>query len=326
MKLSNALHIDIARIDKEMLRIVKYDRDVPRHSIIQKSVENLVASGGKRLRPMMVIVGSRFGDKASKTQVLQLAAAAELIHVASLIHDDIIDESDTRRGQQALHKATDVNKAVHVANYLMARVVELLTQFGEDGQQFIRELSGFTTSKLCLGEYQQLNNQYNYDIPMETYLDKSNNKTAVLMAACLQVGAQIAKAKQPVIEQLYAFGEYVGMAFQIRDDVLDFTQSSEQLGKPAGMDLINGQVTLPVLYALQDPDLAPRIRAIHADTPAEEAADVVEAIRKSGVMAQVLNQSEAYMDKARDIVRQLEAYEAHEDLEQIWRYFAARDH
>ncbi|WP_442603331.1 polyprenyl synthetase family protein [Paenibacillus sp. KN14-4R] len=326
MKLSEALNIDITRIDKEMLRIVKHDRDVPRQSIIQKSVADLVASGGKRIRPMLVIVGSRFGQEASKAQVLQLAAAAELIHVASLIHDDIIDESDMRRGQQALHKATDVNKAVHVANYLMARVVELLTKYGEDGQQFIQELSGITTSKLCLGEYQQLNNQYNYDIPMETYLDKSNNKTAILMAACLQIGAQAAKADPKVVELLYAFGENLGMAFQIKDDVLDFTQSSAQLGKPAGTDLMNGQVTLPVLYALQDPELAPRIRSIHADTAPEETQDVIKAIRESGVMEKVIERSDVYMDKARDIITQLNTYEAHEDLAHIWRYFSARDH
>jgi heptaprenyl diphosphate synthase len=327
MKLSEALHIDIDRIDKEMIDLVRYDRDLSVFSVVKRSVIELIQAGGKRLRPMMVIIGSRFGTELQDKQLIRLAAAAEFIHASSLIHDDIIDHADQRRQQPTLHVKTDVYTATHVANYMMARIVEALLEYSEEDktEDYLQELIAAAPSRLCLGEYQQLNTRFDYDISLKMYLEKTMNKTALLMAACLQVGARAAGADERVAQKLFDFGEAVGMSFQIRDDLLDFVQTQEKLGKPAGADLMNGQVTLPVIYALEDEVLGTRIRGLHEHSTLNEFQAIVEAIRQSDALERTEAMSREYMQKAWDIIDELRDFEAHQDLEVIWHYFNHRD-
>lgn len=327
MKLSEALHIDIDRIDKEMIDLVRYDRDLSVFSVVKRSVIELIQAGGKRLRPMMVIIGSRFGTALEEKSLIRLAAAAEFIHASSLIHDDIIDQADQRRQQPTLHVKTDVYTATHVANYMMARIVEAILEYSDDDktEDYLQELIAAAPSRLVLGEYQQLNTRFEFDISLDAYLEKTMNKTALLMAACLQVGARAAEVDERVAQKLFAFGEAVGMSFQIRDDLLDFTQTQEKLGKPAGTDLMNGQITLPVIYALEDEALGGRIRALHEHSPMSEFQAVVEEIRQSDALARTEAMSQAYMQKAWEIIDELRHFEAHQDLEVIWHYFNQRD-
>lgn len=325
MKLHEALDISLKAVDREIENMVKFDRDIPRASQLAKSIIELIRSGGKRVRPLMVIVGSRFGPAPDEQKIWRLAAAAEFIHAASLIHDDIIDDSPVRRGQKAMHIKLGVSGALHVGNYMSARVIELISVYSADRDKYAYNLSFLATTQLCLGEYQQLAHLYDYGVTIEQYLEKSKNKTAQLMATCLQTGAQASGADSETAELLYAFGEKLGMSFQIRDDVLDFTQSAEQLGKPAGSDLRSGQITLPVLFALQDERLAPRIRAITAASPAAEVEAVVAAIQASGALEQTERLSSRYLDEAREIIGRLARYPAHRDLQALLDYFGGRD-
>ncbi|MGG6311529.1 polyprenyl synthetase family protein [Paenibacillus macerans] len=325
MKLDETLNISLKAVDREIENLVKSDRDVSRSSQLAKSIVELVRSGGKRVRPLMVIVGSRFGPAPDQRKIWRLAAAAEFIHAASLIHDDIIDDSPMRRGQKAMHIRLGVTEALHVGNYMSARVIELISVYSADRERFVYNLSSLATTKLCLGEYQQLSHLFDYGVTVEQYLEKSRNKTAQLMATCLQIGAQAAGADTATADQLYAFGEKLGMSFQIRDDVLDFTQSAEKLGKPAGSDLRSGQVTLPVLFALRNEALAPAIRAISADSPAAEVDAVVAAIQASDALEQTEELSRRYLSEAQDIVDRLRRYPAHRDLQALLDYFGGRD-
>lgn len=324
MKLDKALNISLTSVDQEIENIVKYDKDVPRSSVLAKSIVDLVRSGGKRIRPLMVIVGSRFGPTPNQRKVGRLAAAAEFIHAASLIHDDIIDNSPMRRGQPALHMKLGVKEAIHVGNYMSARVIELVTVYSAERERFAYDLSSLATTQLCLGEYQQLSHLYDYEVSIEQYLEKSKNKTAQLMATCLKIGALAAGAKDEVANMLYTFGENLGMSFQIRDDLLDFTQSSQQLGKPAGSDLRKGQVTLPVLYALQDSRISPSIRAISSNTPSSDIDDVIVSIQQSDALARTEELSRHYLDEAMEIINQLQQYDAHGDLQTLLHYFSDR--
>nr|WP_181873281.1 polyprenyl synthetase family protein [Fontibacillus phaseoli] len=325
MKLDDALGISLRSVDREIENMVKYDKDVPRSSELVKSILDLVRSGGKRVRPLMVIVGSRFGPSPDERKTWRLAAAAEFIHAASLIHDDIIDDSPVRRGQKALHIKLGVNGALHVGNYMSARVIELISAYSADRERYVYDLSSLATTQLCLGEYQQLSHLFDYEVTLEGYLEKSKNKTAQLMATCLKIGAQSAGADESVADLLYSFGEKLGIAFQIRDDILDFTQSAEKLGKPAGSDLRKGQVTLPVLYALRNERLAPSIRAITADTPPAITDEVIAAIQQSGALKESENLSARYLDEAQDIISRLSRYPAHRDLQALLNYFGGRD-
>ncbi|RCX13580.1 heptaprenyl diphosphate synthase [Fontibacillus phaseoli] len=325
IKLDDALGISLRSVDREIENMVKYDKDVPRSSELVKSILDLVRSGGKRVRPLMVIVGSRFGPSPDERKTWRLAAAAEFIHAASLIHDDIIDDSPVRRGQKALHIKLGVNGALHVGNYMSARVIELISAYSADRERYVYDLSSLATTQLCLGEYQQLSHLFDYEVTLEGYLEKSKNKTAQLMATCLKIGAQSAGADESVADLLYSFGEKLGIAFQIRDDILDFTQSAEKLGKPAGSDLRKGQVTLPVLYALRNERLAPSIRAITADTPPAITDEVIAAIQQSGALKESENLSARYLDEAQDIISRLSRYPAHRDLQALLNYFGGRD-
>lgn len=324
MKLDKALNISLTSVNQEIENIVKYDKDVPRSSVLAKSIIDLVRSGGKRIRPLMVIVGSRFGPTPNQRKVGRLAAAAEFIHAASLIHDDIIDNSSIRRGQPALHVKLGVKEAIHVGNYMSARVIELITVYSAERERFAYDLSSLATTQLCLGEYQQLTHLYDYEVSIEQYLEKSKNKTAQLMATCLKIGALATGAKDEVANMLYTFGEKLGMSFQIRDDLLDFTKSTQQLGKPAGSDLRKGQVTLPVLYALQDSRIAPSIRAISPNTPSSDIDDVIVSIQQSDALERTEELSQHYLDEAMAIITQLQHYDAHRDLQTLLHYFNDR--
>lgn len=325
MKLDEALDISLRAVDREIQNIVKYDKDVPRSSTLAKSIIDQIQSGGKRIRPLMVIVGSRFGKPQDKRKIWQLAAAAEFIHAASLIHDDIIDNSSLRRGQPALHVKLGVNEALHVGNYMSARVIELISTYSAERERYAYDLSSLVTTQLCIGEYQQLTHLYDYDVTIEEYIEKSKNKTAQLMASCLRIGALAAGVDQATADLLYSFGEKLGISFQIRDDILDFTQSSEKLGKPAGSDLRHGQVTLPVLFALEDESLAPQIRAISADTPSQLIDPVIAAIQQSDALAKTELLSKHYLDEAAALIDQLSVYPAHKDLRVLLDFFSGRD-
>ncbi|AZK44918.1 polyprenyl synthetase family protein [Paenibacillus lentus] len=325
MKINEQLGISLRTVDKEIENIVKFDKDVPRSSDLAQSIIGLIRSGGKRVRPLMVIVGSRFGPAPDERKVWRLAAAAEFIHAASLIHDDVIDDSPVRRGDKAMHIKLGVNRAIHVGNYMSARVIELISVYSADRERYVYDLSSLVTTQLCLGEYQQLSHLFDYDVTIEQYLEKSRNKTAQLIAACLRIGALSAEADEETADQLYNFGEKLGMAFQIRDDILDFTQSSEKLGKPAGSDLRSGQVTLPVLFALQDEALAPKIRAVNEHTPAEYTDEIIAAIQNSDALEKTEALSQQYLTEAQQIIDRLSHYPAHRDLKVLLKFFSGRE-
>lgn len=323
MKLHEALNLDLKRINREIENIVRFDPDLHRSSIVASHVLELIRSGGKRLRPLMVMVGTRFGPKTCGRKQWQLAAAAEFIHAASLVHDDVIDRSELRRGQPAMHVTTGVGAAVHIGSYMSLRIVELLSQYADDEEQYVHDLSAMATTQLCLGEYQQMAHAYDYDQTLEEYLEKTRNKTALLMATCLRIGALSTGCSARTAELLYEFGECLGLHFQIRDDLMDYTEDAATLGKPAGSDLRHGQVTLPVLIALQNPDLSPSIRSISPSSPEADIERVMELIRQSGALEEAGRFSRNYLKRAEDIIRQLEDYPAHRDLNTLLQYFSA---
>lgn len=326
MKLNETLNIPLRSIDREIENIVKHDKQLSNSDLLSQSILELVHAGGKRIRPLMVIVGSRFGPTPDKKKIWQLAAVAEFIHASSLIHDDIIDDSPLRRGKPALHVQLGIQRAIYLGNYMSARVMELVAEYSVDQERYAYDLSSLVTTQLCLGEYQQLTHKFDYDITIHQYLEKTKNKTAGLMASCLEIGARAAEASEDVYSLLYQFGEKLGMSFQIRDDVLDFVQTSNQLGKPAGNDLRSGQVTLPVLYALQDERYASTIRSIHAESKPDELQIAIDAISNSDALAKTEALSNQYLSEAQTIIEQLMDYPAHRDLQTLLNYFSGRDY
>ncbi len=334
-KLHDRLHIDLGSIDDALLNVILSDADLPRPSVVFDSVTNLIRAGGKRLRPMMVLVGSRFGEPGTprrSDRVMRTAAMLEYLHMASLVHDDIIDGADRRRGVPTVHKTTDVRTAILIANYMMVRAVEWAVPSAsgdspedtEDSAEHAcrcAELAAMVT-ELCRGEYSQLHHRFDLDMTLEQYLDKTRSKTALLMAQCLKAGADAAGAPREIGFALHDFGEAIGMAFQIRDDLLDFTQQAGTIGKPVGADLRNGIVTLPVLYAMEDPALNERIRGLHADASTDEFDAVIAAIAASDALPRAEELSQAYVRQAERIADRLADHPAQPSLALLAEYFA----
>lgn len=345
MKLHEALNIDLNAVNRALRSVIESDPDLPSESVVREQALRLISAGGKRLRPMMVITGSRFGDAKKAEEVLQTAVLLEYLHTASLIHDDIIDQSELRRGEATLHTITDIPTAIHTANYMIARALEWAAEADNaaddqqdaardhtsgtspetrtsrgSGAEHYAELAAITT-ELCLGEYEQLDHRFNYDLTLEQYLTKTKRKTALLMALCLQAGGKASRADETVCQLLYEFGESLGIAFQIADDVLDFTKPSDILGKPAGADLRNGNLTLPILYALENPLLAPRIRSIHAESSDDELAAVIQCVNESGATERSLQFAREYAARSSNIIDRLSAFPASRDLQVLFDYF-----
>ncbi|WP_020615463.1 polyprenyl synthetase family protein [Paenibacillus daejeonensis] len=325
MKLHDQLGVDLRVIDATLREVIRTDRDLPASSIVRDGILKLIDAGGKRLRPIMVIVGSRFGKLERRRPVLRVAALVEYLHMASLIHDDIIDQADLRRGAPTLHTQIGISGAVLTGNYMMARVLEWAAEAAPDREPDAQEQQqsqlAASLSELCIGEYQQLHNRFNFDLTLQHYLDKTRRKTALLLALCLRAGAHSTHAEPEVAELLYQLGEALGMTFQIRDDIMDFTQQEGQLGKPVGADLRNGNITLPVLYALEEPELAQQIRALGPTANAAAFDEAIREIAASNAIERCEAMADSYAQAALALIGQLAQHPASPQLRVLAQYF-----
>lgn len=222
-----------------------------RHPILFAAAEHLFGAGGKRLRPAIVLLLTRAvtSEASIPPKHLRLAEITEMIHTASLVHDDVVDESSLRRGVPTVHSSFDNRVAVLAGDFLFAQSSWHLANL--DNLRVVKLLSRVIMD-LAEGEIQQGLSQFNSGLSIQDYLQKSYYKTASLMAnSCKSVGV-LSGLSEDLIEQFFNYGRHLGLAFQIVDDVLDFTGTEEVLGKPAGSDLRSGNLTAPALYAMEN--------------------------------------------------------------------------
>jgi all-trans-nonaprenyl-diphosphate synthase len=222
-----------------------------RHPILYAAAEHLFGAGGKRIRPAIVLLLARATtpDHEILPKHLRLAEITEMIHTASLVHDDVVDESAVRRGVPTVHSRFGNRVAVLAGDFLFAQSSWHLANL--DNLAVVKLLSRVIMD-LAEGEIQQGLNRFDTTLSIEAYLQKSYYKTASLIAnSCKSVGV-LSGVPETMAEQLYQYGRHLGLAFQIVDDVLDFTGSTDVLGKPAGSDLKSGNLTAPVLYAMEE--------------------------------------------------------------------------
>ena len=209
----------------------------------------IVAAGGKRLRPLLVlIVAKALGYQGDKHHIS--AAIIEFIHTATLLHDDVVDESDRRRGRETANALFGNAASVLVGDFLYTRSFQLMVKL--DKMQIMQILAD-TTNQIAEGEVLQLMNCNDPDATEESYFEVIRNKTAILFAAACQLGA-IISGREDLAEDMHEFGLRLGLAFQLMDDALDYTADSEELGKNVGDDLAEGKPTLPLIYAKQHAD------------------------------------------------------------------------
>ena len=221
-----------------------------RHPILGAAAEHLFEAGGKRIRPAIVLLASKatMPNQQLTHYHRRLAEITEMIHTASLVHDDVVDEADLRRNVKSVNNLFDNKIAVLAGDFLFAQSSWYLANL--DSLEVVKLLSEVIRD-YAEGEILQSINCFDTSASIDAYLDKSYYKTASLMANSSKASAVLSDATPEVIENLYHYGRNLGLAFQIVDDILDFTTSTEVLGKPAGSDLASGNLTAPVLYALE---------------------------------------------------------------------------
>jgi len=245
--------------------------------------------GGKRLRPALVILSGRMFAPATEP-FYSLAAAVDMLHTATLIHDDLLDEAPLRRGRETLHTIWPAGATVLAGDYLLGQAISLIAELEHPR---IFKVFGETRCTLCAGEIRRLVAPGGYS--RQNYYRSIEAKTASLFAASTEMAGILAGAGDMQIAALRRFGRELGMAFQIVDDVLDFIGDEAQLGKPAGSDFRQGLVTLPVLYCLERvEDNGPVHAVLSGQWDDEHVQAAIEAIRSSGAIEASLAEARAY--------------------------------
>jgi octaprenyl-diphosphate synthase len=230
--------------------------------LINQMAHYIVGNGGKRLRPMLLLLAAKALGNVSDKHLI-LAAVIEFIHTATLLHDDVVDESDLRRGKESANAVWGNAASVLVGDYLYSSAFEMMVR---TGNMRVMEILSKTTTAIAEGEVLQLLNCNNPETTEAKYLEVIARKTAILFSAATRLGAVIADAPPKIEENLALYGQHLGVAFQLIDDALDYKANQEDLGKNLGDDLAEGKPTLPLIYAIE-----------HGT--AEESAIVIEAIK-----------------------------------------------
>lgn len=307
---------DLAFIERELEQSV--DSSSP---IIRQASLLLLRAGGKRIRPIFVILSSKFGDY-SMEKVAKVAVSLELIHMASLVHDDVIDDSDKRRGFKTVKAKWDNRIAMYTGDYIFSRA---LMSIGEIEIREVHQLLAETMLEICKGEIIQIDFQKKVDQTFRDYLRRIKRKTALLLSSSCELGALVSNASPDVVRKLQRFGYFAGMAFQIVDDILDITSTDEKLGKPAGSDLLNGHLTLPTLYIKDEKEFQPYLqRSFDGTLTEEERAEMIKYIRKSGAIERAQRVSDLYLKKAIDELESLPEGEAKSALLKIAEFLGKR--
>ena len=249
--------------------------------LLEAALSHIRQRGGKRMRPMLVLLmAQNFGRVTNVTQ--NAAVGLELLHTASLVHDDVVDESAERRGQASVNANYNNKVAVLVGDYVLSTA--LLRVSITENQRIVQILSELGRT-LAAGEILQLSNVQNQLISEDVYYQIINSKTAALFEACAKIGALSASASEQAVLDAAKFGQYIGMIFQIRDDIFDYFDSA-QIGKPTGNDMAEGKLTLPVIYALNstnDDSMMNLARKVKAGTVSpDEISSLVEFTKRNG--------------------------------------------
>lgn len=254
---------DLTELEDELLSVIHSPED-----LISEISKHLVKAGGKRLRPALYLVCARTNCTDLK-EIMPMALAIELIHMATLVHDDVIDNASTRRGRPTANVCWGNHPSVLTGDYLFAKAFSIIAAHVDT--RMLKILTDVICT-LCEGEIIQDKETFNPDQVEDQYLVRIAKKTADFIAASCELGARAAGLAENDVEALRKYGYSIGMAFQITDDILDVTASSEQIGKPVGNDLRQGIVTLPVIYALEHSAHRDELREIILNRVATEAA------------------------------------------------------
>lgn len=277
--------------------VARMDSPVP---MIPQLAGYLIAAGGKRIRPLMTLAATALygGDMA---RAHRLATSVEFIHTATLLHDDVVDDSGERRGQKSANVIFGNEASVLVGDFLFSRAFQLMV---EDGNLHVLKVLSDASAIIAQGEVLQLSVQGNLETSMDEYLNVIKGKTAALFAAACEVGPLISNDDRNAAQIMCEYGMNLGIAFQIADDVLDYSANQEKLGKAVGDDFREGKMTAPVIFALQNTNAEEREFWLRTMANKEQTdSDLVRAqsiMNRHGALAKSVDLARSYAQKARE--------------------------
>ena len=303
---------DDLRLVEDALDRVKHVENFP---ALAKMLAHVLGGGGKRIRPAIALLAGKFGDYDIDLHV-PLAASIELLHTATLVHDDVIDASPSRRGRATANELFNNSAAVMLGDYMFAHSAELISR--TENTQVVR-LFAHTIMAIAGGELHQDMSAYEYGQDTMEYFGRIEGKTASLFATSAEGGAMVARCAPDEREALRLYGLNVGMAFQVVDDILDFAGDEQEMGKPIGNDLLQGTLTLPSLLLMERyPKDNPIKKAFRGRRPkTEHVAQAVYMVLNSDILNESYAVARDFSDRALDAISSLPKIEARSALEDV---------
>ena len=284
---------DLARVEEHLQRAVETDNE-----LLRDIASHLISAGGKRVRPGFAITAAAAASPEfapAERDVILGAVAVELVHQGSLYHDDVMDSATTRRTVESVNSKWGNLKAILAGDFLLGRASEIAASLGTE----VAGLLASTISHLCDGQVRELEYLYRIDRSEDSYFSSIDGKTASLLSAACRIGGIVGGLDRSRIDDLTTFGRSYGLAFQIVDDILDLTASDDELGKPAGNDLLEGVYTLPVLRAMQHEVYGPKLTSL-LGRPIDIAArdEARELVRSAGGFTSAHSDARRLADEA----------------------------
>ena len=294
-------------------------------ALVNTVAAHILNSGGKRIRPLLLLLSARLCGYTGREHH-QLGSLVEFIHTATLLHDDVVDDADIRRGQRTARKIWGNQISILVGDYLYSKAICQIVDFRSQG---INEVLAEACKKMAEGEVLQLYYNGNPAMPESEYLKVVEHKTAGLIAASCRMGAILADATEAQQDALFRFGQFLGMAFQVADDTLDYTANGERLGKTLGQDLRQGKATLPLLHLLQHCSEQDRQMIIdHMETRTlteEDLGRLIRLMEEFGSIAHAMDRARTFVDAAQRELSQFEDSTAKRALSVAADYMVTRD-
>jgi heptaprenyl diphosphate synthase len=272
---------------------------------LQEAALQFIAAGGKRLRPLLIILASKLGS-ADSQQVVTAAAALELVHLGSLVHDDIVDESPLRRGRPSANATYGNKVAVLLGDFFFARSLNLARAAGVETVKVISDV----ISSLVEGELQQLERRYDLTITEAEYWERIRCKTAAFIGECCRLGALYSPGNPLAPEALHTYGLNLGLAYQIKDDLLDFTGAMQTVGKPTKHDLHDGIITLPVIHALKFHPRRDEISNLISSRVDYDLTPVLACMQEAGSLTFAEERAAEFIAKAKASLAEAPEHEA----------------
>ncbi|MCK8824439.1 polyprenyl synthetase family protein [Fuchsiella alkaliacetigena] len=289
---SSDISNELQKVEDELQKLTE-----SKFSLLYRISNRLLQAGGKRLRPLLVLLAGRLSQLDLTEQLIPAASSVELIHMATLIHDDIIDDSTHRRGETTINKDWGNTVAVLSGDLLYTRALKQLTEY-ETQDLLVYMLD--VVALICEGEAKQAVTNYDLDQGLEDYLERITKKTALLISASCKLGAMVSGTSEEQIAAMETYGEQLGIAFQIINDLNDIVAEKDDLGKEPGDDLRQGTLTLPMIFALESAEQADFLAEVIAkqENSTQEIERALEIIKSSGAVESSIEFSQQYINRA----------------------------